>query len=171
MRIAMSLGIALCLLLCVPCLMLAQTTAQPAEIHWNELATLIAGQQVTIPLPGGGAVAGEVLSVRDDSLMLDVSRTSDPTRYPKGQTAIPRAGLAQIRLIEHRSNGGRVLGSVVGALLGIVAGAEIAVHGADSDAAGVATFSAVAVGVTVGGYFAGRTLDRRTRTLRVASDR
>ncbi len=85
------------LLVCLPGLMLAQATAQSAEIRWNELATLIAGQQVTIPLPGGGAVAGEVLSVRDDSLMLDVSRTSDAARYPKDKPRFrapgsPRSG-------------------------------------------------------------------------------
>jgi hypothetical protein len=141
---------------------------QNAEIRWNELAGLIAGKDVTIPLPGGGAIEGEALSVRDDCVMVDIRRASEPARYPKGPTAIPRAGIVEIRVVERRGSGGRVLGSVVGALLGIVAGGEAVVHGVDSEAAGVTVFTATAVACTVGGYLAGRTVDRRTRVLRIA---
>ena len=140
----------------------------PAEIRWNELAALIVGNEVTIPLTGGAVVAGEVLSVRDDSIMLEIRKTSDRIRYPKGQTPIPRAVVSEVRLLERRGMGGRVLGSVVGALVGIAAGVEIAIHGPNSEAAGVTTFTAVAVAGSVGGYYAGRSADRRTKVLHVA---
>jgi hypothetical protein len=140
----------------------------PPEIRWNELAALIVGHHVSIPLAGAGPVEGEALSVRDDSIMLDVGKTPDSSRYPKGQTPIPRTVVTEVRLVERRGAGGRILGSVVGALVGIVAGAEIAVHGTHSEAAGVSTFTATAVACTVGGYYAGRGADRRTRVLRIA---
>ena len=138
------------------------------DIRWNELAALVVGQHVSMPLVGGAVIKGEVLSVRDDSLMLYIRKTSDSSRYPKGQTAIPRAVVTEVRLVEGRGAGGRILGSVVGALVGMVAGAEIAVHGTHSEAAGVSTFTATAIACTVGGYYLGRRADRHSRVLRIA---
>ena len=139
-----------------------------AEIRWNELAALIVGRNVSIPLAGGAVVKGEALSVRDDSLMLDIRKTTGPGRYPTGQVRIPRVFVTEVRVAERGGSGGRILGSVVGALTGVVAGAEIAVHGTHSEAAGVSTFTAAAVACVVGGYYAGRSADRHVRRLRVA---
>jgi hypothetical protein len=146
----------------------AAAATAPADIRWNELAALIVGHHVSIPLPGGGFVEGEALSVRDDSLVLDIGKTSSASRYPKGQAPIPRASVTEVRLAERRGTGGRILGTVVGALAGAVAGAELAVHKTRSEAAGVPTFTATAVAVTVAGYCAGRSADRHTRLLRIA---
>ena len=126
------------------------------------------GHRVSIPLPGGGLVEGEALSVRDDSLVLDIVKTSDPSRYAKGQAPIPRSSITELRLAERRGAGGRILGTAIGALGGIVAGAELAVHKTNSEAAGVSAFTVTAVALTVGGYFAGRSADRHTRLLRIA---
>jgi hypothetical protein len=145
----------------------ANARTDVAEIRWNELAALVVGHNVSIPF-SGIVVEGEPLSVRDDSLMLDIRKTSDPSRCPKGQTSIPRTSVTEVRILEHGGAGGRILGSVVGALVGMVAGAEIAVHGTHSEAAGVSVFSATAVASTVGGYCAGRSADRHTRLLRIA---
>jgi uncharacterized protein YcfJ len=146
----------------------ANAETAPAEIRWNELAALVVGRNVSIPLAGGAMVKGEALSVRDDSLMLDVTKTTDSGRYPRGQVRIPRTFVTEVRVAERGGSGGRILGSVVGVLTGVVAGAEIAVHGTHSEAAGVATFTAVAVACAVGGYYAGRSADRHVRRLRVA---
>ena len=145
----------------------AVAATHPSDIRWNELAALIIGHRVSIPLPGGILVEGEALSVRDDSLVLDIARTTNASRYPKGQTPIPRAAVTEVRLAERRSTGGRILGTAVGALTGVVAGAEIAVHGTHSEAAGVSAFTATAVAFTLGGYFAGRRVDRHVRLLRI----
>ena len=146
----------------------AKAASAPAEIRWNELAGLIVGHHVVIPLAGGVVVEGDALSVRADSLMLDVTKTSAAKLYPKGQASIPRTSVTEVRLMERRGSGGRVLGTVVGAVVGLVAGAEIAVHGTNSEAAGVPTFTVSAVACTVGGYYAGRSADRRSRLLRIA---
>ncbi len=140
----------------------------PVDIRWNELAALIVGHHVSIPVAGGGVVEGQALSVRDDGIMLDIVKTSDANLYAKGQTTIRRSTVTEVRLVERRGTGGRVLGTVVGALLGIVVGAEIAGHGTNSEAAGVSTFSAVAVACTVGGHYAGKRADSHTRLLRIA---
>jgi hypothetical protein len=146
----------------------ADASTEPAEIQWNELAALIVGHHVSIPLAGGVVVEGDALSVRAQALMLDIGRTSDSRQYPKGQTAIPRASVTEVRLAEHRGSGGRILGTVVGALVGMVVGGEIAVHGPNSEAAGVSTFTASAVACTVAGYYAGKSADRHSRWLRIA---
>ncbi len=146
----------------------ADASAEPADIQWNELATLIVGHHVSIPLAGGVVVEGDALSVRDQALMLDIGRTSDSRQYPKGQTAIPRASITEVRLVEHRGSGGRILGTVVGALVGMVVGGEIAVHGTNSEAAAISTFTASAVACTVGGYYAGSGADRHSKWFRIA---
>lgn len=148
----------------------ADAAANSAEIRWNELAALIVGHTVSIPLAGGAVVRGEALSVREGSLLIDIKKSAGPPSYPVGQTAIPRGSITEVRLTEHSGSGGRILGSVVGALLGSVAGAEIAVHGAHSEAAGVSAFTAAAVAGTVAGYFAGRAVDRHSRLLRIAPE-
>ena len=145
----------------------AAAATPPAEVRWNELAALIVGRRVSIPLPGGILVEGEALSVRDNSLVLDIGKTSNASQYPKGQTAIPRASVTDVRL-SRRSTGGRILGTAIGALTGVVAGVEIAVHGTHSEAAGVSAFTVTAVAFTLGGYFTGRSADRHTRLLRIA---
>lgn len=141
-----------------------------AEIGWNELAALIVGHHVSVPLPAGGKVEGEALSVRGDSLVLDVAKTSDSSQYPKGQTTIPRTSVTEVRLAERRGSGGRILGTVVGAIAGMVAGAEIVIHARGSEGASVSGFTAAAMAGAVGGYFAGRAADRHTRVLRIAPE-
>ncbi|MFN7997786.1 MAG: hypothetical protein U0Q18_29475 [Bryobacteraceae bacterium] len=141
----------------------------PSEIEWSELAGLIVGHHVSISLAGGGSVQGEALSVRRDSLVLDVARSSDRVRYPRGQSSMPRSEVTEVRLITRRGAGGRILGSAVGALAGIVVGAEAAIHTTDSEAAGVSMFTAGAVACTVAGFLAGRALDRRMTVLHIAA--
>ncbi len=145
----------------------ADASAEPAEIRWNELATLIVGHRVSIPLAGGVVVEGDALSVRDQALMLDIGRTSDSRQYPKGQAAIPRESVTELRFVEHRGSGGRILGTAVGALVGLVVGGEIAFRGPNSEAVGISTFTASAVACTVAGYYAGKSSDRHSRWLRI----
>ena len=148
----------------------AAAATPPSEIRWNELAPLVVGHHVSISLPGGAFVEGEALSVRDDSLVVDIGKTSRAGQYRKGQSPIPRASVTEVRVTERRSTGGRIIGTAVGGLIGMVAGGEIAAHGARSEGAAASTFTAVAVVGTVAGYFIGRSADRHTRLLRIAAE-
>jgi len=152
----------------------AAAATPPAEIRWNELAPLVVGRHVSISLPGGVRVEGEALSVRDDSLVLDVAKTSGAspyhTGYPMGQSPIPRASITEVRVTERRSSGGRIIGTAIGALTGVVAGAEIAARGNWSEGSVVPKFTVTAAALTVTGFLIGRSADRHTRLLRIAPE-
>lgn len=137
------------------------------EVRWSELSPLILGQTVTLVLPGGTAISGQTVAVRDDVLVLDVRRTSDSKVQPKGPASIPRASVTTLQKSETKAVGGRVLGVVVGVLVGMVAGGEIVAHGDMREGPGVTTFTAVAVSGAVGGYYLGKSVDRRSTTIRV----
>jgi hypothetical protein len=43
------------------------------ELKWNELGPVVIGHNVAAKLPGGAGFRGEVVAVRDDSLVVDVN--------------------------------------------------------------------------------------------------
>ncbi|MBZ5619564.1 MAG: hypothetical protein LAQ69_12700 [Acidobacteriia bacterium] len=153
--------------LCGLGLLPATAGATQIEVRWQELSPLILGHKVTLVLPGAVTISGDAVAVRDDSLMVDIRKTSDAKAFPKGSTAIPRASVTTLQMTETKGVGGRVLGVVVGALIGMVGGGEIVAHGRQGEAAGVSTFLAVAVAGSVGGYYAGKAVDRHTTIIRV----
>ena len=61
----------------------------PQRLTWDELPRLV-GKQVSIALYDGGAVAGRVSEVQADALVIQVSKSTDPTAYPKGPMRVPR---------------------------------------------------------------------------------
>jgi len=153
-------------LLCAMAIPAAANTSI-VEVPWDQLSGLILGKTITIALPEGAVVQGETISVTSSSLTLDVKKTSDPVRYPAGRTSLPRPSISEVRMIASHGNGGRVLGSVVGALVGMVAGGEIAGHALHGEGPIVSTFTGVAVATTVGGYELGKSLDQRLRLIRI----
>lgn len=157
---------ALCFLIPAP----ATARTSHVEVRWNELSALILGHTVTVVLPGGTVLAGEVMAVRADSLALDVHRTSNVQVQPKGSASIPRRSITTLQLTERTGAGGRVLGVVVGAVAGMVAGAEMVVHTSTTEAAAVSTFTGVSVAGVVGGYYVGRAVDTRTTMIRVTEE-
>ena len=80
----------------------------PRRLTWEELPQLV-GKHVSIPLYNGGAVAGKVLEVQSDALVIDVSKSTDPVAYPKGPLRVPRATLHVLELhgkgFRHRADG------------------------------------------------------------------
>ena len=69
----------------------------PQRLTWEELPQLV-GKHVSIPLYDGGAVAGKILEVQGDALLIDVSKSTDPVAYPKGPLRVPRATLHVLEL-------------------------------------------------------------------------
>lgn len=155
------------LLLCAAAAVPAVARTSHIEVKWNELSPLILGHTVTIVLPAGATVSGEAVAVRDDALMLEVRRTSDSRIQPKGQASIPRSSVTTLQISETKAVGGRVLGVVLGLLIGMVGGGEIAAHADQREGPAVATFTAVAVTGAVGGYYLGKSVDRHTTMIRV----
>ncbi len=144
--------------------------AAKLEVQWNQLSPLVLGHTVSLVLPGGTAITGEVVAVRGESLTVDVRRTSDGKVQPKGTASIPRASVTTLQMTEARGTGGRILGVVVGVVVGMVAGGEIVAHATRTEAAAVAAFTSVSVAGAAGGYYAGRSVDRHTTIIRVVGE-
>lgn len=143
-------------LLCMGPSLRAET--KPLEMRWSELAPLISGQRVEVIQNDGLKVKGEVVTVRDQELLLDT----------KGNRTVPRAAVAQINLERRRGAWGRSLGTVLGILTGMTVGGYAAFH-TDSAGAAIPTFLGVSAGVGTGGYYLGRRLDRRVTKIRIVS--
>ena len=141
---------------------LAEST--PLEMKWSELAPLIGGQRVALVLTDGITVKGEVIAVREEAILLDVS--SAVRGYAKGNGAVPRSSLVLINLERRRGGWGRTIGTVIGVLTGLTVGGYAAAK-TNSAGAGIPTFLGVASGISVAGYYAGRELDKRVTHIRV----
>jgi hypothetical protein len=145
------------------------TPKPPVEITWNELGDLAVARRIRTNLPGGTRVEGEVLAVRPNSLVLDITRSSDRKLYPRGQAEIPRAGIEQVWLLRDGPPVFRVLlavGSGVGGYLGIAYGTWLT----DSLAFAVTGLVLLLPLSIIGGYYAGKAIDRRSTRIQILPD-
>src|SRR5262249_2776201 len=89
--------IALCcvFLLLVP----THTTAAPRNIsvQWEQLETLVLGERVTIKL-SDATVTGAVIAVTDNTILLDVVKSTNPNARPPGPNDIPRTAFTSLEL-------------------------------------------------------------------------
>jgi hypothetical protein len=157
-----------CLLLAGFCVAQQTVLAQskPLELKWNELASMIAGHHVEILLAGSGTVRGEAVAVRQDTLVIDVTKASGPKPYASGNAEIPRKDIEMIKLQRARGSWGRTLGTVIGVVAGL-GGGGYAASRTNSGGAAVGVLVAVTSATAVGGYYAGRSLDRRVTLIRI----
>src|SRR5580704_2410101 len=96
---------------------------RPVEMKWSELAPVVSNHRVTVTLSDGAEVKGEAVTVREDSILLNVS--SSVKGYPKGNGAVPRASVTLIDVQRASGSGGRILGTLTGFLGGVALGAFI----------------------------------------------
>ena len=141
--------------------------AGPVRLRWNELAPLIQKKRVDVTLTDGTTVRGEAITVRDDALVMDVAGSSNARVYPKGNGPIPRTSVALIRLERMRGSWGRNLGTTIGLLSGLMIGGYVTAQVANSAGTGIPLFLVFASGVTMTGYYAGKSLDRKVTTIRI----
>jgi hypothetical protein len=155
--------------LIILCLMQSNVGAQakPLELRWNELSQMILNQTVELKVGESATIRGDVASVRDDSLVLDVSKSSDTKAFPKGNASIPRASVTLIKVMRSHGNWGRNLGTTVGVLSGVTIGGYTAGTTADSAGTGIPVFLAIASGISIVGYYLGKTLDRKVTMIRI----
>jgi len=140
--------------------------SKPLELKWSELAPIVASHRVELTLSDGGIVSGEAIAVREDTLVLDVKKSSGTKQYAKGNAAIPRNAITLITLERSRGTWGRTLGTTLGVVTGLGIGGYSAAH-TDSGGAAVAVLVSVTSGMAVIGYYAGRALDRRTTRITI----
>ena len=142
--------------------------AKPLEVRWNELAPMVTGHSVTLTLTDGMQVKGQVLTVREDALLLNVST---PVKgYEKGNGSVPRGSVVSIDVKRERGIGGRALGTVVGALGGMGFGVWVDARNnvlRSTVGEDVGAFIGIAAGGAVAGYFAGAAIDYKVTHIRV----
>jgi hypothetical protein len=139
--------------------------SRPIEMRWSELAPMIVQHHVTLTLADGTSVRGEAVAVRDDVLLMDVSKAAKG--YAKGSGSVPRSSITLIDVDRTKGSWGRAIGTVIGALAGVTLGAYTAFEQNSSGGAGTATFLAIAAAGSVTGYFVGRSLDKRVMHIRI----
>src|SRR5262245_35301558 len=101
-----------------------QTASVPrkqVQLSWEELAGFVVEQKVSLALPDGARLQGEVLAVRPESLVLDIQKSSQKKVHPKGQAEIPRSSVTEMQIIRERSAGMRIACGILGALGGLFA--------------------------------------------------
>jgi hypothetical protein len=137
-----------------------------AEVAWGELAGFAVDKQISIELPDGVKLRGEVLAVRPESLVLDVQKSSRKKVHPLGQTEVPRADVREVWVIRHQSAIFRVLGGVLGGVGGtFAAGALTYVY--ESAAVALPAFLLLIPVSATAGYYAGKLADRRVTHIRI----
>jgi hypothetical protein len=165
-NVTISIGILVLLIASVPV-----RAASPRQLRWQELS-IVTGKNVSVVMPGGTLISGKVLSVDAAAMTMNITRTSDPGSYPKGDVRVPRANLRTL-VVHTKGRKFRVLGTVLGAVAGLTGGlgAKIGIQGGPLGderpvAAGVA-LAGIAVGVTAAGYLVGNQADRRSTTYKI----
>jgi hypothetical protein len=159
---------ATCLLLALSGRLLPGAEPRQIELSWNELGPRLADHKVTTVLPGGTRIEGKVMQVEPDGLRLKVTKTSDRAVLRKGERLIPRQSVSVLRVTEYRKLG-RLL--VPTAAVGISAGVVAANYPNIYVGGAVVAFPAVIAGgltgLAIGGYYAGKRIDRRITEIHV----
>ena len=92
------------------------------QVHWSELAPVVAGKTVWLPLDGGVRIEGRVQGVDSTGLTIEVTRTSSRESYPKGVRSIPRSAVSVIQLTRLGGHKGLIIGGAAGTGIGATAG-------------------------------------------------
>jgi len=145
------------------------------QMPWSEIAALVDHEKVSLVLPDGVTVEGQVVAVEPDALVLDIKKSSDPRAHPPQRSSIPRSSVSVLQLRQIKGNR-RWLGAALGAGGGGVAGwllAEGVFHvsgeGLNPSKAPlvVASLAGVAAGAAAIGYFVGRKGDNRVTFIKI----
>jgi hypothetical protein len=145
------------------------------EIRWSELGAFLqggkligGGAKAMLMLPNGTIVEGQIAGVEKEQIALNVSKSSDKQAYPKGRVSIPRSLVTTIRLTQTKGYG-RAFGTIAGLLGGAGLGTLVALSYDDQSASSAARAGVLGLwaGTTVGGYYVGRSLDRKTTIIRI----
>jgi len=141
-----------------------QAARKPLELRWSELANMVVGHKVAVTLTDDLIVGGEVASVRDESIVLDVTA---PTKgFPQGNGVVPRATIKLISLETMKGSVGRAVGTTLGVLMGMPLGA-LAADKVGGTGPRLTAFFLVAGATSTTGYYLGRELDRRITQIKI----
>ena len=154
-------------------LTLAFTLAVPNAIAadtqnktWSNLSQEVRSEwTVRMVLPDSTSIEGKAARFTEDSLQLQVTKSSNPQAHPSGELKVPRAA---VKTLEIRKN--RVIGQILGTAVPLGAGAAIAGAGGSKGAfqGGGLMLAGILIGVAaIPLYFVGRSSDRRWERITV----
>ena len=145
----------------------AFASGNPVQLKWNELAPQVSGKVVDLTVPGGAKLRGEVVTIREDTMVLDVKRSSDQKAFPKGNAVVPRASISTLIVSNERGKWGRRTATTVGVVVGLAAGGYAAAKSNTSAGGAVTILAAITGAVIVGSYYIGRGLDSKKTEIRI----
>ena len=140
------------------------------ELSWGDLSPLIVDHRITLHLPEDIRIKGRVLSVRNDSLLMNVKKTNNKKAYPKGQSLIPRAHVSLIDLRRKRGVKYRWILTPIGLALGAALAVGCIIDANESSGGNTgrcSAFPALAGGL---GYLLGWGLDAKVMHIKIAGD-
>jgi hypothetical protein len=138
---------------------------QRKELAWAELGPAIAGKKISLVLPGGVEIQGNVLGVEPESLRLDVTRTSNKKAIRKGETSIPRPAVSAIRISRYTKRWRLLLTpGLPGALMLAMAGAVAGQRYAPDPRVVIPVGVGVTASSAIAGYYIGKHLDSQELT-------
>ncbi|MCE5306797.1 MAG: hypothetical protein LLG20_04070 [Acidobacteriales bacterium] len=137
------------------CLISTQAPAEELRLHWNELAPVVTGKKVWMPVGGKAKIVGTVEAVEPASLRVQVTKTSDRKAYPKGLVSIPRSEISSIQVNKPAGHKGLIIGTVAGIGIAAAAGATIGAISrnegtSDPPVLAAAIAGPIAIGLAVG---------------------
>ena len=62
----------------------------PLTLRWAELHSVLKGRHIAVPLGNGAVVEGNYSSVEVGALVIEVTKSNNSGRHPKGMTSLPR---------------------------------------------------------------------------------
>jgi hypothetical protein len=141
------------------------------QLKWNELGPRVEGRKIALVLPGGTYIEGKVQAVEHDGLRLRVSKTSDHKAQPRGSHLIPRQSVSTLRVTEYRKIG-RLLVTIgaIAAAAGIAAASYPDLYEGPLIIIVPAVTAGGIAGAAVGGYYAGKRLDKRVTEIRIVGE-
>lgn len=146
-------------------------TEQVYRLEWRDLDRIIRGSRISLVLPSGIRLEGDVVTVESDELILNVRKTSDKHAYPKGHATVPRPEVTRFRVVQKRGYTWRAVGTAIGAGGGLVVAIPVGSY-LHNEGGSAALSSVLLVGVPAGlGYLVGSSADSNVMEIAVEPER
>ena len=141
------------------------------RLQWRDLDRVTRGHWISLALPSGIKLQGDVVAVETDELVLDVHKTSDKRAYPKGRAIVPRPEVTRCRVWQKRGVAWRIAGTAIGGGAGAALAVPLALYMHNEGGEGVVAAAAL-VAVPAGvGYLLGWSADHRVMDIVVEPER
>jgi hypothetical protein len=148
-----------------------KATVQAYRLEWRDLDRVIRGSRISLVLPSGIRLEGDVVAVESDELILNVHKTSNKHAYPKGYATVPRPEVTRCRVVQKRGYTWKAVGTVLGASGGLAVAIPVGSY-LHNEGGSAALSSVLLVGVPAAlGYLAGWSADRSVMEIAVEPER